>query len=284
MHKILRTLLVITAGTLLAQTAWADSGDLLTRVKAAGQLSVATEARYAPFEYVDQGKIVGYDIELMQYALSTTLPGVKVKIQDLPFQSLLPGLDAKRYDMILAAVTANKARVGHFAFTLPIADATVGVLLRSDETSKIKSPADLNGKIAGAQIGSVQLDSLKSLDKKLKENGGSGLKDIKQYVAYDEAYADLAAGRLDVVAQAVPNLGPLLKARLGVFAVLPQTIGPKSYFAWVARKDADSADLVKTINAGIARANKDGTMKTLQMKWFGVTMEVPADALPEPTI
>lgn len=283
MNRTLSTLLAATACMLISQASWADAG-LLGKIKAAKQISVATEARYAPFEFVDNGKIVGYDIELMQHILGTSLPGVKLKIQDLPFQSLLPGLDAKRYDMILAAVTANKARVSHFAFMLPIADATVGVLLRHDESGAIKSPADLNGKTAGAQIGSVQLDALKNLDKKLKAGGGSGLKEIKQYVAYDEAYADLASGRLDVVAQALPNLGPLLKSHPGVFSVLPQTIGPKSYFAWVARKDADSAALVKTISAGIAKANKDGTMKALQMKWFGITMDVPADALPEPTL
>ncbi|MEK6297030.1 MAG: transporter substrate-binding domain-containing protein, partial [Paraburkholderia tropica] len=90
-------------------------------------------------------------------------------------------------------------------------------------------------------------------------------------------------GRLDAVAQSVANLGPLMKSRPGVFTLLPQTIGPKSYFAWVARKDADSAALLKLFSDGIARANKDGTMKKLQEKWFGSTMDVPADALPAPT-
>ena len=284
MKTLARTLLAPLAGLLFAHAAWADSGDLLSRVQSAKMLTVATEARYAPFEYVDAGKIVGYDVDLFQHIMKTALPGVQSKTLDLPFQGLLPGLDAKRFDMIIAAVTANKARVDHFAFTLPIADATVGVLLRANETDAIKAPEDLNGKVAGAQIGSVQVEALKSLDKKLKAAGGSGLKEIRQYVAYDEAYADLAAGRLDVVAQSLSNLGPLMKARPGVFAVLPQTIGPKSYFAWVGRKDADSASLVKLISDGIAKANRDGAMKQLQMKWFGITMDVPADALPAPTM
>jgi len=110
MNRILYTLLTTAVSLLVSQASLADTGGVLAKVKAARQLSVATEARYAPFEYVDNGKIVGYDIELMQYALNSSLPGVQIKIQDLPFQSLLPGLDAKRYDLILAAVTANKAR------------------------------------------------------------------------------------------------------------------------------------------------------------------------------
>jgi polar amino acid transport system substrate-binding protein len=211
------------------------------------------------------------------------LPDVKVKMLDLPFQGLLPGLDAKRFDIIVAAVTVNKDRLSHFGFTVPMAEATAGVLLRANDGS-VKQPTDLNGKIVGTQIGSAQLQALIALDKKFKEAGGAGVKQIKQYVSFDEAYEDLAVSRLDAVAQSVVNLGPLMKARPGVFTVLPATIGPKSYFSWVARKDADSASLLKLFSDGIARANQDGTMKVLQQKWFGTTMNVPSDAVPEPSM
>ncbi|WP_322052406.1 transporter substrate-binding domain-containing protein [Paraburkholderia bannensis] len=285
MNKPFRTLVLSLTGALAfcaSVSGWAQDTDLLNRIKSNKEITIATEARYAPFEYVDNGKIVGYDADLMQYVLKS-LPDVKVKQLDLPFQGLLPGLDAKRFDIVVTAVTVNKDRASHFAFTLPVADATTGVLLRTNETA-IKTPEDLNGKIVGSQTGSAQLQALVALDKKLKDAGGPGIKQIKQYVAFDEAYADLAVGRLDAVAQSVANLGPLMKARPGVFMVMPQTIGPKSYFAWVARKDADSAALVKLFSDGIARAQQDGTMKKLQQKWFGTTMDVPADALPQPTL
>ncbi|SAK48330.1 amino acid ABC transporter substrate-binding protein [Caballeronia fortuita] len=284
MNQRLRHLLTILTGALALNAAapsLAHADDLLGRVKSNKEITIATEARYAPFEYVDNGKIVGYDADLMAYVLKS-LPDVKVKQLDLPFQGLLPGLDAKRFDIVVTAVTVNKDRADHFAFTVPVADATTGVLTRSADTS-IKGPNDLNGKVVGSQTGSAQLQALMALDKKLKEAGGPGIKQIKQYVAFDEAYADLAVGRLDAVAQSVANLGPLLKSRPGVFAVLPQTIGPKSYFAWVARKDADSAALLKLFSDGIAKANSDGTMKKLQEKWFGSTMDVPA-TLPAPSI
>lgn len=284
MHKSVRHFVLALSGvfTLAAAAPVLAQDDLLARIKSNKEITVATEARYAPFEYVDNGKIVGYDADLMAYVLKS-LPDVKVKQLDLPFQGLLPGLDAKRFDIVVTAVTVNKDRADHFAFTLPVADATTGVLLRANE-SAIKSPNDLNGKVVGSQTGSAQLQALVALDKKLKEAGGPGIKQIKQYVSFDEAYADLAVGRLDAVAQSVANLGPLMKSRPGVFTLLPQTIGPKSYFAWVARKDADSAALLKLFSDGIARANKDGTMKKLQEKWFGSTMDVPADALPAPTL
>lgn len=281
-EKRLRSFILSMAGALAlcaSVTAHAEGSDLLARVISAREITVGTEARYAPFEFVDNGRIVGYDSDLLQYVLKS-LPNVKLKQLDLPFQGLLPGLDAKRFDMVITAVTINKDRASHFAFTLPVADATAGILVRSNEKT-IKSPNDLNGKIVGSQTGSAQLQALVTLDNSLKNAGGPGLKQIKQYVSFDEAYADLAVGRLDAVAQSVANLGPLMKSRPGVFVVLQQRIGPKSYFAWVARKDADSATLLKLFSDAIARANNDGTMKKLQLKWFGTTMEVPAQAMPE---
>ena len=261
----------------------AFSADLLQRVKEAKVITVATEARYAPFEYVDNGKIVGYDVDLMNHILEKSLPGVKVKQLDLPFQGILPGLDAGKFDFVVTAVTVNKQRMGHFAFTAPIAESTVALLKRADD-SAIKTPADLCGKVIGSQAGSGQLQVLQSVDSALRADGKPGIKEIKQYVAFDEAYADLASHRLDGVAQSLSNLGPLIKTRPGVFATLPEMIGPQTYCGWVGRKDADSASLVKTISDGIVEANRDGTMKALQQKWFGFTMTIPASDMPAPAL
>ncbi len=260
----------------------AQAGDLLQRITQEKQITIATEARFAPFESVENGKIVGYGADLMNYVLAD-LPGVKVKQLDLPFQGILPGLDTGKFDFVVTSVTVNKARFEQFAFTVPIAESTVALLKRGNDDS-INSLSDLNGKVIGSQSGSGQLQILQAYDQKLKDAGQPGLKAIRQYVSFDEAYADLALGRLDGVAQSLSNLGPLIKSRPGMFTTLDEMLGPKTYYGWVGRKDADSASLVKLFSDGIARANRDGTMKTLQEKWFGFTMDVPADAMPAPSI
>ncbi len=241
-------------------------------------LTVGTEARFAPFEYVDNGKIVGYDSDLLQYVLKS-LPGVQLKQLDLPFQGLLPGLDAKRFDLVVTAVTVNKDRAAHFAFTLPVADATTGVLLRTNETA-IKAPNDLNGKTVGSQTGSAQLQALVALDRNSRMRAAPASRRSSSTSRSTKPMPTSPSAGSTPSPQSVANLGPLMKSRPGVFVVLPATIGPKSYFAWTARKDEDSASLLKLVSDGIARANRDGTMKALQLKWFGSTMEVPADALP----
>jgi len=273
--------LTFALATLLASSL-AHADDLLQRVQQKKQITIATEARFAPFESVENGKIVGYGADLMTYVLKD-LPEVKVKQLDLPFQGILPGLDTGKFDFVVTSVTVNKARFEQFAFTVPIAESTVALLKRGNDDS-ISSLNDLNGKVVGSQSGSGQLQVLQTYDQKLKDAGQPGLKAIREYVSFDEAYADLALGRLDGVAQSLSNLGPLIKSRPGVFSTLSDMLGPQTYYGWVGRKDADSASLVKLFSDGIARANRDGTMKALQEKWFGFTMDVPADAMPEPSI
>lgn len=267
----------------LCSMSMAQAEDLLQRVTQKKQIVVATEARFAPFESVENGKIVGYGADLMHYVLDADLPGVKVRQLDLPFQGILPGLDTGKFDFVVTSVTVNKARFDQFAFTVPIAESTVALLKRADDAD-INTLNDLNGRVIGSQTGSGQLAVLRALDDKLKAQGQPGIKTIKEYVGFDEAYADLANGRLDGVAQSLANLGPLMKARPGLFATLPDMVGPTTYFGWVGRKDADSASLVKLFSDGIARAAKDGTLKTLQEKWFGFTMDLPTDAMPAPSI
>lgn len=275
---VLAGLMLGSGLTLLAPAA--SAADLLTTVKQKKEIVIGTEAQFAPFEFVKDGKIVGYSADLLDLVM-TDLPGVAAKRQDVPFQAILPGLAAKKFDFIVTSVTVTKERDAKFAFTLPIAEATVALLRRTADGA-LASPAQLSGKVAGSQAGSAQLKVLREYDKKLKDEGKPGLKEIREYVSFDEAYADLAAGRLDAVAQSMSNLGPLVKSRPDTFAVVQPAIGPKTYYSWVGRKDGDSAALVKLFSDGIAKANTSGKMAELQQKWFGFTMTVPADRLPAP--
>src|SRR6185312_16901905 len=72
----------------------ARSAGLLDEAKARGELLLGTELQFAPFEFLVDNKPTGYSIDLMN--LVATDLGVKTHIQDLPFASVLPGLDAKK--------------------------------------------------------------------------------------------------------------------------------------------------------------------------------------------
>ena len=262
------------AGSLLLG-ANAAHADLLGDIKAKGEIVIGTEARFTPFEFMENGKIVGYSSDMLEIIMKD-LPGVKVKRMDIPFQGILPGLSAKKFDYIVTSVTATKERKEHYALSVPVADATVAMLVRAD--SPLTKPEDASGKTVGCQTGSAQIKAIEMLAEKL---GGKDKIKIKEYVAFDEAYADLAAGRLDGVAQSYPNLADVIKRRPGVFKILTPPFGPKVFFAWVGRNDADSASLVAFFNDGLRKLITSGKMAELQQKWFGFSMEIPTD-LPDP--
>ena len=175
------------AGSLLLG-ANAAHADLLGDIKAKGEIVIGTEARFTPFEFMENGKIVGYSSDMLEIIMKD-LPGVKVKRMDIPFQGILPGLSAKKFDYIVTSVTATKERKEHYALSVPVADATVAMLVRAD--SPLTKPEDASGKTVGCQTGSAQIKAIEMLAEKL---GGKDKIKIKEYVAFDEAYADLAAG------------------------------------------------------------------------------------------
>ncbi|MEI2415087.1 transporter substrate-binding domain-containing protein [Orrella sp. JC864] len=259
----------------------AQAADLLESIKSKKEIVVGTEAQFAPFEFVQDGKIVGYGPDLMNLILQD-LPGVRVRQMDVPFQGILPGLATRRFDFVVTSVTMTKDRAAKFAFTLPIADATTALVKRQGDDT-IQAAPDIAGKTVGSQAGSAQLKALQEYAAKLKAQGKPAV-NIREYVSFDEAYADLGAGRVQAVAQSLANLATLVKSRGDVYAVIDTPIGPKTYFGWVGRQDADSASLVKFFSDGIAKASRDGTLQALQKKWFGFTMDVPVDAVPEPQI
>lgn len=282
MASVLRlfTLACVTASLSFLAAGAAAAADLLDRIKEKGEIVIASEARYPPFEYVENGKIVGYGVDLFDEVMKA-LPGIKVTRLDLPFQGLLPGLQANKFDAIITSVTVNKQRYDTYRLSLPIADASFSFVKRKGDTS-INKPEDLAGKTVGTQAGSAQLKGTELFSEQLKAKGLAPIANIQTYVDFNEAYADLAAGRTDAVVNSLPNLLYLQTQRGDVFETPKTTFGAPTYFSWVFRKDDDSKSLADFVDDQFRKMAADGTMAKLQEKWFGFTMKLPTDALPTP--
>ena len=253
------------------------NADLLAEIKKRGELIVGTEARFPPFEFVEDGEIVGYSTDIMAHVMQA-LPGVKLTRLDLPWQGILPGLAAAKFDYVVTSVTVTKERYEKYALSLPIADATMALVKRKGDDS-IMAPEDIAGHVVGSQAGSAQFQALEAFAKGLL---GEGVKEIKTYVDFNEAFADLAAGRISAVCNSLPNLLELVRTRPDTFELVLPTFGAKKYFSWAGRKDADSVTLVAFIDEQLARLNELGVLTELQEKWFGGPMELPSDKLPVP--
>ena len=96
-----------------------------------GKLSLATQAGYPPFEYVRDGAVVGYDIELA--AMFCQANGYGLKIVDMNFDGVLPSLQTGNCDFAASAVTITPEREQSVLFSLPnFSGGTVMVVLKSE--------------------------------------------------------------------------------------------------------------------------------------------------------
>jgi polar amino acid transport system substrate-binding protein len=249
------------------------AADTLADIKKRGELVVATEMQFPPFDISDNGVYKGVDRELID-AVAKEL-GVKVSYLDLPWTSVLPGLEAKKFDLVIAPVTITKERMKHYAFSVPIADATAALMKRADDKSIMK-PEDIAGKTVGGQKGTSQVAQLKEFAAKLPKPV-----EVKEYVDNNQSYADLAAGRIDASINSLPNLAYAAAQRPETFAVVTPPFGEPTYFSWVCRPDDQS--LMDAVNAAIVKLDGDGTMAQIQKKWFGQSMDLPK-TVPQPTI
>ena len=229
--------------------------------------------QFPPFDISDNGIYKGVDRDLID-AVGKEM-GVKVSYLDLPWTSILPGLEAKKFDLCIAPVTITKERMKRYLFTVPIADATAALMKRADDKS-IAKPEDIAGKTVGGQKGTSQLAQLKAFAAKLPKPV-----EVKEYVDNNQSYADLAAGRIDASVNSFPNLAYAAAQRSDTFAVVTPAFGQPTYFSWVGR--LDDKTLIDAVNAAILKVEADGTMAKIQKTWFGQTMDLPK-TVPEPTI
>jgi polar amino acid transport system substrate-binding protein len=266
---------MIGAAFALSLTGAAYADDALSKVKAAGVLKVGTETEFAPFDFIDAGAHVGLNVDLFE-EIGKEL-GVKVEWVTLPWDGVLPGLQAGKFDYVAGPATITKARMEHYRFSPPIAEATVALLKRKGDAAVTK-PEDIGGKIVGAGKATSQLAQLKAFGDTLP-----GKVDAREYVGFNEAYADLAAGRIVAVGNSLPNIAFVAKQRPDTFEVVLPTFGTKTYFGFIGRKDADYASLDDAIQAAMLKIKADGRMAKIQQKWFGTTFDTP-DAVPTPNL
>jgi polar amino acid transport system substrate-binding protein len=252
------------------RSAFAD--DTLAEIKRRGVLSTATEMQFPPFDISDNGTYKGLNRDLID-AVGKQM-GLKVTYLDLPWTSVLPGLEAKKFDLCIAPVTITKERMKHYAFSVPIADATAALMKRAGDKSLLK-PEDIAGRTVGGQKGTSQVAQLKEFAAKLPKPV-----EVKEYVDNNQSYADLAAGRIDASVNSLPNLAYAAQQRADAFEMVAPPFGKPTYFSWVGRLDDQT--LMDAINAAILAVEADGTMAKIQKTWFGQTMDLPK-TVPEPS-
>lgn len=272
---MIRKLVTFAFLTILGVSA-ASADPTLDRIKAAGKITVATEAAFKPFEYVDNGKIVGFGSDLLAEVAKDL--GVEVEQLDLPFQGILAGLAAGQYDLVATSVAINPERVKTYAFSRPFAAISNVIVVPVGDT-KVTSIGDLNGIVVGTQLGSSTEAVARQINDELKAGGGAGFSDLRLFQTFPDTAFALRSGQVDAIVIGSTTAGEFMSASPDTFKVVAE-YGDPVYLSWVTR--LDSPDLLASVNATIDRLAVSGELYAMQEKWVGIRSDSPADGyLPE---
>lgn len=134
------------------------TGPTIDAVKEKGKIVLGTSADFPPMEWTSfqdgSEKYQGVDIALAQ-AIADSL-GVKLEVKNMAFEGLLGSLKAGDVDMVLAGMGADDERKKQVDFSDEYSKGKQVLLVTEENKDKYKTFDDLNGKIIGTQLGSLQ--------------------------------------------------------------------------------------------------------------------------------
>ena len=135
-------------------TACGSKAATLESVKKAGKLTIATSPDFPPFESLEDGKVVGIEVEIMELICKEL--GVEMDIKQMNFDSVLPGVQAGKYNVGMSGISVTPEREKNVKFTIPYCEAAQAIVVV--EGSEIKAKADLSGKKVSVQSGTTAED------------------------------------------------------------------------------------------------------------------------------
>ena len=124
----------------------------VANVQKAGKLVIGTSPDFPPFESLNtNGKVEGIEIEILELICDEL--GVELEIKQMDFDSVLPGVQAGKFNVGVSGISVTPDREKNTLFTTPYCLAAQAIVVTSDST--IKSKADLAGKTVSVQTGTT---------------------------------------------------------------------------------------------------------------------------------
>jgi glutamine transport system substrate-binding protein len=151
-------------------------------------LRVVTDAAYAPFEYLEGDKVVGFDIDFINAVAEEA--GIDIKIENVGWDSVLIETEKGTADAGVSAITINDDRKQTYDFTVPYFLSTNKILV--NEGSDIKSAADLEGRVVAVQNATT---GQVAIEKVVGENNP----DVKKFENTNLAIMELLSGGAEAV-------------------------------------------------------------------------------------
>lgn len=157
--------------------------------RAGEKLRIATEGAYPPFNFVDErGELGGFDVDIAKALCRVMQADCEFVV--VPWDGIIAGLEARKYDVIVASMSYTPERAKRVEFTDKYYRTTSSFVARRGSTLDV-SVAGLRGKAVATQRATVHADYLAA-------NYGPAIT-LKTPDTLDDAFALLAAGQADTV-------------------------------------------------------------------------------------
>ena len=217
------------------------------------KLYVGTNAEFAPYEYLENGKMVGFDIELMD-AIGEEL-GYEIVWSNMSFDGLLPALQMKKIDAVIAGMSQTPERQKAVTFSMPylLFSSDEHYVIVNEESSYVKKE-ELNGKKIGVQIGTMQEEFAKDL---------GGLPQL--YNSWTGALMDLQQNKIDAVIIADVSGEEYLKTMKGIKKI--DVVEENFPGASIALRKGET-ELAEQINQAILKIDAEGKYLEILKKYF----------------
>ena len=219
-------------------------------------LSIGTSPDFPPFEYLEDGKVVGIEIDILNLICEKL--GMTLEINQMDFDSVLPGVSAGKFKLGVSGITVNEDRKKNALFTDPYCMAAQAIVVM--EGSPITCKADLEGKTVSAQTGTTAETFCM----------GEGYT-VKAFTANSDAENALVSGKVDAwviddltAAEMVAAYNETASVKLVVLDE-PMTLEP---YAFAAAKGNEK--LIASINDALNSLVADGTVAKIFEKYDAV--------------
>lgn len=219
-------------------------------------ITVGTSADFPPFEYIENGRFVGFDMDLMREIAK--IAGFELKFVDMSFDSLIPALRAGQIDVVAAAMTITEERKQVVDFSIPYWTADQSVIVRADSNLTITV---LFGKYKiGVQTGTT--GDLWCTDE-LVSKGILPERNLKRYDTFILALSDLLNGNIDAIVLDSPVASRFAATKpvkvVGIIVTGEQ-------YGIAVRKG--NKELLNAINNALKQIIESGKMSELIDKYF----------------
>ena len=213
------------------------------------QLVLVTEAGFAPYEYYEDGEIVGVDIDIAKEIAKEL--GKELVIKDVSFDFVINEVKSGKADFAAAGISITPERAKEVDFTMEYTTSNQVVVVKKD--SSIKDFDDIKNKKIAVQLGTVA-------DLYVEENYKKAT--VVSHKKYLSAVEDVKTGKADCIimdelpAKAIVAENDNLKILDGVLF--------QDKYGMIVKKGND--ELKDQINKVLERMVNDGTINDLVLK------------------